>query len=537
MPALTALVAVLALLLTAVIALRLPDEGTARVTGWLGGPRAPLLLALLTTLALAWVGGGGLQTTPISTDENAYLLQAHLLAEGKVAGAPAPIPDFFEQPWVMVAPRTYAKYPPGQALILAPGVFLGLPWLVPALLLAVTGALVFVLARRIVGPAGAVLAWAGWVLAPMTMAWQSSYFSEITSAAGWLVAVWAGLRWHDGGGRRWLVVTALALGWTAITRPYTALLLAIPLGTALLVTIARRRAWGDLAAAVVAGSAVLAVLPFWYHATTGHWTQSPLSVYTATYLPWDHLGFAIDSTPPLRAPTADFAPIAHHMLQVHRDHTLAALPHTLVDRFLWTMRMTWSGWRIILIPLAVFGLFELGTLGWLAFASAVLLFLGHLVWGHEAGWTLYYAEAEPVWFLLAGAGAIRLARRAWAGEGERRLGVAMALALPVLAILSLLDARGYRNWRAARVADSKNFTDLVAREPGRSIWFVREADDGQARPVLVANDPDWANAPAWIVHDLGARDAELMRLAPDRTAYLVERSTGKVLPLVLPPGR
>ena len=535
MAAPTSLLAALALLLAAVVALRLPDRVAAGARGWAMGRSAPLVLGLLTVLALGWVAGGGLRVTPISTDENAYLLQAHLLADGRIAGAPAPIPDFFEQPWVIVTPRTYAKYPPGQALTLAPGVALGLPWLMPALLLVVTGALVFVLARRLAGPGGALLAWSGWVLAPMTMAWQSSYFSEITSAAGWLVAAWAGLRWHDGRGRRWLVLVALALGWTAVTRPFTALLLGLPLGIALLVAIVRRRAWGDLVAAAAAGCAVLALLPVWYHATTGHWTESPLSVYTTTYLPWDRLGFAIDSTPPLRPPAADFAPIAHHMLQVHHEHTVAALPRTFLDRVEWTMGMTWSGWRLLLVPLALVGFAGLETAGWLAFVSAVLLFLGHLVWGHEAGWTLYYAEGVPVWFLLAGAGAGWLAKRAWREAGESRLALTLLLALPALGAVSLLDARGYRSWRARRAADSQSFADLVAREPGRSIFFVREADDGLARPVLVANDPDWADAPAWIVHDLGPRNAELQRLAPDRTAWLVERSTGRVLPLP-PPG-
>lgn len=537
-PVPTPALAVLAILVAILAALRLPERVAARILTLSRGRTVPILLGVATMLALGWVGGGGLAPTPISTDENAYLLEARLLAHGRVAGPPAPIAEFFEQPWVMVAPKTYAKYPPGQSLTLAPGVALGLPWLMPALLLLLTGGLVFLLARRIIGGGGALLVWSGWFLAPITMAWQSSYFSEVTSAAGWLFAAWAGVRWHEGGGRRWLIGAALALGWTAVTRPFTALLLAIPLGAALLVAVVRRRAWREAAWATFAAVGVLAILPFWNRATTGEWGTSPLTAYTTSHLPWDRLGFAIDSTPPPVPPSADFAAMAHHLLQVHREHTLPALPQTAWTRVRWTMQMTFGGWRIVLAPLALLGLLELGLLGWLAVGSALLLFLGHLIWGHEAGWTLYYAEGVPVWFLLAGAGAAWAARRIWGNsEGARRLTLISACALPLLVGISMLDAEGYRAWRAVRAAESQRFVDLVSGEPGRTIWFVREPGDGAARPVLVANDPDWTHARAWIVHDLGPRNAELQRLAPDRTAWLVDRATGAVTPLPPPIGR
>ncbi|HET7043035.1 MAG TPA: hypothetical protein VFI13_13540, partial [Gemmatimonadales bacterium] len=170
----TLLVGALTLLLGGLVALRLPASVTARCARALDHRWAPPLLGVVTLAGLSMVGGGALRMTPISTDENAYLLEARLVAHGRIAGPPAPIPDFFEQPWVMVTPSTYAKYPPGQALTLAPGVAVGLPWLVPAILVALMGALVFALSRRLIGSGSALLAWAGWTLAPMVIAWQSS---------------------------------------------------------------------------------------------------------------------------------------------------------------------------------------------------------------------------------------------------------------------------------------------------------------------------------------------------------------------------
>jgi hypothetical protein len=45
---------------------------------------------------------------------------------------------------------------------------------------------------------------------------------------------------------------------------------------------------------------------------------------------------------------------------------------------------------------------------------------------------------------------------------------------------------------------------------------------------LVSNFADPARAPTWIVHDLGARNAELLDKAQDRTAYVFDESNGEL---------
>ena len=125
-PAPSAAFALLALVVAYAVAERLPVRTTDRITALLGGRSLPLLLGIVTVLLLGWVGGGGLRMTAISTDENAYLLQARLLAHGRIAGPPAPIPEFFEQPWVMgfifgsIPPATVetaSKCPSGVAMV------------------------------------------------------------------------------------------------------------------------------------------------------------------------------------------------------------------------------------------------------------------------------------------------------------------------------------------------------------------------------------------------------------------------------------
>ena len=142
----TWLVVVLVLLL-AIVALRWPPAGR-RLDALQRAPAvAPLAVALAAGLITfrAW---GSLNPLPTVGDEVAYLLQASLLAEGRIAGDAPPVPEFFEQAHVLVTPTLAPKYPLGFALALVPGVLIGASALVPLLLTGLTGALLFVLCRR-----------------------------------------------------------------------------------------------------------------------------------------------------------------------------------------------------------------------------------------------------------------------------------------------------------------------------------------------------------------------------------------------------
>jgi hypothetical protein len=524
-----ALLAAAALLLAAWLGVKgLPARGALVADRWLRHRRAPWVVGIITALIFGWVAGATLAVEPISTDEASYLLQAEIFARGKLTAPAPPIPEFFEQVWVMVSPRIYSKYPPGHALALAPGVALGLPWLVPFLLNIVNGALLFALLRRAAGPAAALLTWSAWVLSGMAMAWQTSYFSEVTLMACWLGAVAAGWRWLDGHGTRWLVGAALLVGYGVLTRPLSIVLLILPLAIVVL-----HKAFNDPASrrpvllAIGAGAAVLLFLPLWNLGTTGSATRSPLREYTETYLPWDRLGFAIESTAARRPPPPDLAPIAAHLVRVHRDHTVERLPRTLLERGDRVRRILFTHWRLVLVLPTIVGLFALGRAGWVAMTAPVAQWLGHAVWGHEAGWTLYYAESAALWFLPGAVGVVVLVR--WlaralgkATDLEHRLALAALVAAPALFALSIQDSAVYRMWRTGRAAESRAFTEHVAAGPERAIYFVRYGPPRSGRPGLVRNSPWLKESQAWVVYDLGARNQELLDAAPDRTPFLVD---------------
>ncbi|MGH9366585.1 MAG: hypothetical protein ACRD3M_02785, partial [Thermoanaerobaculia bacterium] len=77
-----------------------------------------------------------------------------------------------------------------------------------------------------------------------------------------------------------------------------------------------------------------------------------------------------------------------------------------------------------------------------------------------------------------------------------------------------------------RSAYHEYFRQLVASIPEpRALVFVRYTPLHNEHLSLIANDPDLDRAKAWIVRDRGADNARLMRLAPDRAAYLYDEAT------------
>ena len=213
----------------------------------------PLLLGAVSAAVTFWVWSGG-NFAPRFHDESAYLLQAGIFAEGRWSDPSPPLPDFFEQFHVLVVPARAAKYPPGHALLLAPGVALGAPPTGPLFLVAGTAALLFALTRRFAGERAAFLAWMVWTIAPAGLRQRSSYFSELTTSFLWLAVWWVILKWRDTDRPIWLSVAAFGASWGAITRPLAMLLFAVPLATVVLVRLVKRRRIRDVPAAAIAQS-------------------------------------------------------------------------------------------------------------------------------------------------------------------------------------------------------------------------------------------------------------------------------------------
>ncbi|MEO8030630.1 MAG: hypothetical protein ABJC74_05220 [Gemmatimonadota bacterium] len=505
---------------------------------------APAMLGVSAVFTL-WVVWGSLDPLPIFHDEAAYLLQAQLFARGLAAAPSPPLPEFFEQAHVLVTPVLAPKYPPGFALAMVPGIWLGWPALIPLLLTGLSASLLFVLARRTAGPLVALLATVLWMMAPDNLRYRAAYFSELLSGAFWLLGWWALLRWRDSGRDRFLVAVAICAGCCAITRPLTALVYAAPIGVVVLAAVARQRRWRLLALPIVAGTLIVALLPLHNRLVTGSWRLSPYSLYTRLYLPFDVMGFGLRAGQPERELPPDLRQISEKFQAVHAGHTLGHLPATLVER---AKAIEQGLSPAVPVMIGIFLLLGLamarGPLV-LGAVTALLLIVVHLLYAHTPDWTIYYLESLPVLAALASLGwstcCHRLTEWRWSagtaqGRNLHRIGMAAAVALLLWRFPAAMDQAASLHRANSFVTDP--FHRALERVPAHSIVFVHYAGEHQAQFSLVANSPDPVQAPIWIVYDRGNDNERLLRLAPDRSPFRYLEAQRRIVPLSAdPPNR
>lgn len=195
------------------------------------------LLAMVLLTGFAFGAAALLSRTvferlPHLEDEVAYLYQAKIFARFQ---AVAPIPEprrAYWQPFVVDYSATgsrFGKYTPGWPALLSTGVNLGAPWMVNALLAALTVALIYRLGSEIFNRDTGLIAAALAAFSPMTLLLNASLMGH--TAALFYVTLFIFAYWQLEQGRRavrWGIVAGITLGLLAITRPLPALALAVP---------------------------------------------------------------------------------------------------------------------------------------------------------------------------------------------------------------------------------------------------------------------------------------------------------------------
>jgi hypothetical protein len=534
----------LVLLLLAVLLARLipvPPRRARRVLEWvdarLAGPTAPIVVGVLTGAATLYVWGS-LARTAVVHDESAYLLQAQLFARWRFTVPTPALPRFFEQLYVNLVPAVSSKYPPGTSLLIAPGSAIGMPGLPIVIATALTGALVFALARRFSDSITGLLTWTVWCSSFPVLYFHAMYLSEVPTGLAWLLAWWGVARWRRSN-RIWpLGVTAFALAYCGITRPLTAVALSLAVG-ATLWRLASHRTGAprlhrrELAPFVVGAACAVLVVGIWSWRSTGSPLVTPLSLYTRTYVPFDKLGFgARDADVPAASLPWDQRVTDLSFYQEHRRHTVSSLPATLLVRARMIGRDMWYAWRAPLAFLALLGLVAAPPALWIGLGALGLQLLLYLLYAHPPGWSLYYMEGLPV---LAFATALGLVRLIEIGARQRApLHARFAAGVLLLAGLGVAAWTTLDQVRAQIVSDHSfydSFRALLPAEPDSAIVFVRYAPTHNDGLSLVRNVPDLASQRVWVVYDLGVENARLLALAPRRTPYLFDEASWTLRPL------
>jgi hypothetical protein len=483
----------------------------------LASRHAPVAAGGVTALValLVW---GSLSEPGIFHDEQAYVLQAEIFAQGRWTGEVPPAPEFFEQAHVFVEPRVAAKYPPGHSLLLAPGIWLGLPGLVPLLLSGVAGALVFAIARRLTEPTAALLTWLLWTTSAECLFWRASYFSQNTSVTLWLLSVWALLNWKASGRPYQLFAIAGSLAWMFLTRPLTAIALGTPIVLYVILTARQRHLHRQVVFAMAIALPVLLLNFLWQERTLGNWLTSPYAEYSRVYFPYVKPGCGVDPKPPVRhnAPEIDW--LGRQFVRLHAAHKPEALPAILLQRVFAVLAALGQGWRGFLVVLFALGALRVRGPGLFAVVSAGCLLVGYLIYAHPAPWAVYMQKSF-LFFFIASLELVRL------GHMELKLERGQLQAVMLSATLLLLPATVSDVLGARRVNDIRSefhraaavtLASVPRREP--AVVFVWYPQTHNHHLSLITNTPDYHKAPLWIVHDRGSANDRLPRLT-DRTAY------------------
>jgi 4-amino-4-deoxy-L-arabinose transferase-like glycosyltransferase len=195
--------------------------------------KVAIVLSLLAVLAAYWVADRYYEKLAHLEDEMSYVWQAQVIARGQLT-VPSPThPDSFLWPFVVDHNgQRFGKYPPGWPAVLALGVRLGVRDLVNPLLAGLGIWLIYRLGKRTFGETVGLLASGLTLASPFFLVNSASLLSHPLGLA--LSAAFA-LSWLKAFGdpissRPWLptLAAAIALGALVLTRPFTAVGVAIP---------------------------------------------------------------------------------------------------------------------------------------------------------------------------------------------------------------------------------------------------------------------------------------------------------------------
>ncbi|MEM9882043.1 MAG: glycosyltransferase family 39 protein [Planctomycetota bacterium] len=203
---------------------------------------------------------------PMWSDEFSYLTQAQIFAAGRLWLPPHTHPEFFNSFHLLVEPLYLSKYFPGTALLLTPGVWMGLPHGVT--MLAIAGAAVsmtYLLLARLFDDRAGLVGVAMLLAASPLRLFSTMAMSHVPIVCCVLLAMLLYLRCRDRPTPGRFAALGSCLGFAALVRPLDALLLGLPMGLAVLAGQALRIKRGrDTPGRVAANLAVcvLATLPF-----------------------------------------------------------------------------------------------------------------------------------------------------------------------------------------------------------------------------------------------------------------------------------
>ena len=472
-----------------------------RLSEWQFRTLVVLVGAGLVLATALWV----LRDQPITDDERVYQFQADLLAHGKLYERSHPMREFFDNVFIINNGKWTGKYPPGHPLALALGVAVGFPRLVPVLLAAINLLLFYQLARGYFprrAARGAVLLL---LASPFFLFTGATLLSHTTCLTALLLLAWGVRRSLETGGAGWAILAGLGAALAFLARPYTALLLGVPIGLAWAWALReRKQSWRPWLWAVGVASLGLLLLLGYNLALTGN----PL-----------HTGYG--EIQGERGKVLGFGDVIPGQLSHTPLQGLLNVGSTVVRLNFWSWGWPF-GWLFVVAALLWSRRRELQPVWWLLATTAVGSVFYFSLGISDVGPVKYY-EILPALTLLSVAGFLAFDEKIGA---QTRPGLG-ALAPAAMIVFCLL---GWGLFTRLQIGELRRVTDRIAA-PYRLV-----ANLEQDRVLVFTGPLQQAPLDSWVLstptllpepdqrvvyaRDLGnARDQALVDRMPDRVPY------------------
>lgn len=368
--------------------------------------RLAIILSLLAVLASAWVGSAIFENIPHLEDEIAYVWQADAIAGGNLFLPSPDCPECFLVPFVIDHQGIrFGKYPPGWPALLAISEWLDFRSWINPLLAGLSAWLIYRLGKRLFGETAAIFSLLLLITSPFFLLNTGSLLSHVW---GLFLTVSFILGWLESfsdqpATPRWLTigVAALSLGVLALTRPLTAVAVAIPFlipGLKIMFLGPREKRIRLVHLAVVA-AAIASLYFLWQYAVTGDPLLNPYTLWW----PYDRIGFG---------PGIGVMPEGHtpYYAWLNLKVNLRAAAGDMLG---------WGPYSWVLLPFGIIALSKMRT-SWpviAIFPSLVICYLFYWIGAWLFG-PRYYFEGLFAWVYLSAAGMMWLAGD-WLTTGKR----------------------------------------------------------------------------------------------------------------------
>ena len=479
-----------------------------------------LLVSLAAVVAAAFVTQRTFEALPHLEDEFAYTWQAKVFAGGNLYLPTPEYPNSFLVPFVVdYAGHRFSKYPPGWSLLLAFGIKLGLRAWINPLLAGVGVWLTYLLGKRVFNERVALLAAVLTLTSPFFLINSGTLLNH---PLGLVLSTGFALAWLHAFGKPdvqhpWVptLAASLLIGALAITRPWTAVGLAIPFavhGIIILIRGDRQRRLRLIAFGLLA-TVCSSLLFLWQYQVTGHPFLNPYTLWW----PYDKIGFGLGYGP---------MPDGHNL-----TYALANVRRAL--RTGWRDLFGWGAFSWVFLPFGIWAA-RRNPKAWLVgsvFPVLVLIYLAYFTTPHILG-PRYYYEGLYSLTLISAAGIFFLAGKTVESEPNPQAQSARGKvrSLGVTALVAALIGFNLLFYISPRLGLLHNLYGIGAQSQAP---FLTESAQAFTPALIIVHSDRWMSYGALLdleSPDLGSPfifawnmndviDAEVAKLYPNRGIY------------------